>query len=236
MHLDWLFLPIDISRPHNVGFYVSWHARFMMAAWIVLFPTGIIVARFFKIWPRQDWPKELDNTTWWKIHRWSQYSGAILVLIALYLIWGTADGSASGYSHRLFGWTAIVLCAYQILSGLFRGSKGGPTSLHEDGSLKGDHYDMSVHRVIFEYTHKFGGYLALLSAWVSIYFGLWTANAPNWMFIVTVIWMTFLTWFYLHLQSKGMAIDTYQAIWGNDPELPGNKIKPIGFGIRRKLN
>jgi hypothetical protein len=34
-------------------------------------------------------------------------------------------------------------------------------------------------------------------------------------------------------QKKGQCIDTYQAIWGQDPRLPGLRAAPIGWGIRR---
>jgi hypothetical protein len=36
------------------------------------------------------------------------------------------------------------------------------------------------------------------------------------------------------LQRAGRCIDTYQAIWGLDPDLPGNRRRPIGFGIVRR--
>jgi hypothetical protein len=36
------------------------------------------------------------------------------------------------------------------------------------------------------------------------------------------------------LQIRGRAVDTYQAIWGPDLDLPGNRMKPIGFGVRRR--
>lgn len=35
------------------------------------------------------------------------------------------------------------------------------------------------------------------------------------------------------LQWKGYCLDTYQAIWGPGLEHPGNRISPIGWGIRR---
>jgi hypothetical protein len=35
------------------------------------------------------------------------------------------------------------------------------------------------------------------------------------------------------LQWKGYCLDTYQAIWGLGLEHPGNRISPIGWGIRR---
>lgn len=40
----------------------------MVVAWGVLLPLGILIARFFKVTPRQRWPAELDNKFWWYSH------------------------------------------------------------------------------------------------------------------------------------------------------------------------
>ena len=34
-------------------------------------------------------------------------------------------------------------------------------------------------------------------------------------------------------QRQGRCVDTYQAIYGPEPELPGNARRPIGWGVRR---
>ena len=63
--------------------------------------------------------------------------------------------------------------------------------------------------------------------------GLWLANGPVWMWLCLGLWWLVLAMVATVLQRRGWAIDTYQAIWGPDPLLPGNRRAPIGIGIRR---
>lgn len=231
--LDWLLLPIDPSRLHDVGFNVSWHARLMVVAWAVLFPLGVIIARFFKIMPGQDWPRVVDNLIWWRCHLVFQIAGGFVVLGALYFIL-TNPGRAFHFStHTMVGWTVVSFCLFQFVAGFLRGTKGGPTEPAADGTIHGDHYDMTPRRLMFEYLHKSIGYFALLLSAVSILTGLWTVNAALWMWIGIPLWWCVLVAAFVYLQSKGRTIDTYQAIWGPDPVHPGNLIKPTGPGIRR---
>ncbi|WP_136660736.1 cytochrome b561 domain-containing protein [Nitratireductor sp. XY-223] len=232
--IEWLLAPIDQVRLHEVGAHVSWHGRFMVLAWSFLFPLGIIIARFFKIMPRQDWPRHVDNQAWWVAHRVLQYGGGVVILAALWLIWQAPTTGEAGTLHRVFGWAVVILCAFQILTGVFRGSKGGPTDASDDGSLAGDHYDMTVRRKMFEHFHKSVGYLALFVACIATASGLWLANGPRWMWIATALWWALLIAVFMLLQRRGLAVDTYQAIWGPDESHPGNRMKPIGWGIVRR--
>lgn len=234
--MEWLLAPIDPSRAHEVGFVVSWHGRLMVIAWSVLFPCGILAARFFKIMPGQNWPAELDNVSWWRTHLTSQYAGGLCILIALTLILTTPSNTAAGTWHQVVGWAVVVLCGSQFLSGWLRGSKGGPTAPASDGSLRGDHFDMSLRRQIFEYLHKSIGYIALLLACIATLSGLWLANAAVWMWLSIVFWWLVLLATAIVLQWQGACIDTYQAIWGPDPSLPGNQRRPIGLGVTQRPN
>jgi hypothetical protein len=227
--LDWLTQPIDLSRAHEVGPYLSWHARFMVVAWSFLVPFGILFARFFKIWPGETWPKRLDDQRWWVLHRVMQYTAATLTLLALILIWMSPRMGVISGPHAFIGWTVIALLAVQVFSGLLRGTKGGPT----DTELRGDHFDMTLRRLIFEYVHKFAGYVALGCAIAASLTGLWQTNAPMWMWVTLLPWWVALVVAFGLLQHRVGAIDTYQAIWGDDPTYPGNRKKPIGFGIRQ---
>lgn len=231
--MEWLLASVDPSRDHEVDLAVAWHARTMVLAWAVLFPVGILVARFMKIWPGQKWPDELDNKRWWRIHLVTQGGGGVLVLIGLALVWFAPQGTAAGTWHQVFGWTTVAVCGLQILSGLLRGTKGGPTAPAADGSLRGDHFDMTLRRRLFEYWHKAAGYGALALAALAILTGLWIANAPNWMWLSIIGWWLLLSLAAYRLQRAGRCVDTYQAIWGNAPNLPGNRRRPIGIGIRR---
>ncbi|MEM9144879.1 MAG: cytochrome B [Pseudomonadota bacterium] len=225
--IDWLTAPIDPARAHELGAYVSWHGRLMVLAWGGLFPLGILAARFWKITPGQDWPRELDNKAWWHAHLGLQYTGGAAMLAALALI--LLHGGAGGGTHGLLGWTVAVFAALQFAAGWLRGSKGGPT----EPERAGDHFDMTRRRRIFEHFHKSAGYgLLALAAWTLLN-GLWLANAPRWMWLALALWWSGLAAVFWVLQRRGMAVDTYQAIWGPDPSFPGNRRKLIGWGVRR---
>lgn len=232
---DWLAASIDPTRPHEIATLVSWHARLMMLAWGGLLPVGVLVARYFKIWPGQDWPRKLDDQRWWHSHLALQWSGSALAVLGLGLvIWAAGEAKGATDLHRGFGWAAMGLLALQVLGGLMRGVKGGPTQPAPDGSWRGDHYDMSRRRVLFEYIHKFSGYAALACAVLAILLGLWQVNAARGLWILIGLWWLALLVSAFYLQRRGRNIDTYQAIWGPDMSHPGNRMKPIGFGIRRR--
>ncbi len=224
--MDWWLAPIDPDRAHAVGFAVSWHARSMVLAWGILAPLAVFIARYFKVLPRQDWPRELDNQLWWRSHWIGHSCVAGLSLLGLGLI---IDGVGMPKLHGSLGYCVLGLMALQIAFGILRGTKGGPTT----GCLRGDHYDMTPRRVAFEYAHKTLGYLTLVLAIATILAGLWEANGPRWMWACLLVWWTGLLACSVYLQRRGHAIDTYQAIWGPDPKHPGNRRRPVGWGIRR---
>jgi hypothetical protein len=228
--LAWLSLPMSGSATHELSVWVSWHGRAMVLAWAVLLPVGVLVARFFKVWPGQDWPRVRDNPRWWRLHLHGQLWGAALAVVGLGLIWGHAGGgTAVARAHGLMGWIVMSLAGAQVLSGLLRGSKGGPTGL----ALRGDHFDMTPRRKWFEVFHKSAGYLAILAAWATLALGLVTADAPRWMVLALLCWAIILIAAFAYWQSRERCMDTYQAIWGNDADLPGLQMNPIGWGIHR---
>ncbi|MEM6590112.1 MAG: cytochrome b561 domain-containing protein [Pseudomonadota bacterium] len=225
--MDWLLAPIDPSRAHEVGFAVSWHARSMVVAWGILAPLAILIARFFKVIPGQDWPREVDNLVWWRTHWIGQSVVLALTALGLALVWPFNLGAMT-----LHNWLGLVLIGFlgmQVLLGIFRGSKGGPTA----PEMRGHHYDMTPWRHSFEALHKTLGYAALVLAMVVIVTGLWKANAPVWMWVALALWWSGLILAFVVLQRRGMAIDTYQAIWGADPGHPGNQLPHPGWGVRR---
>jgi hypothetical protein len=211
---------------------LSWHARVMVAAWGVLVPLGILIARYFKIPSRDAYPRQLDSPFWWNTHRTCQYTACVLMVIGLSLILNAPRPVTLPGPHWWLGWSVLSLALLQLVGGLLRGSKGGPTSKQ----MRGDHYDMTKRRLVFEYVHKSAGYVALVMAVATIVSGLWQANAPNWMLVVLCGWWASLGSTAIVLQKRGMAWDTYQAIWGPDPKLPGNRRKPIGLGVKRWKN
>jgi len=198
----------------------------MVLAWSVLLPVGIICARFFKIMPGQDWPQVLDNKMWWWGHQALQYGGVLVMFVGIVLILGNTQGaSIAARWHARMGWVIVVLGLLQIVSGILRGSKGGPT----DVQWRGDHYDMTARRIAFEWLHKMGGYLALTLAVGVTFSGLWIADAPRWMLLCIAVWWLVLFAVFTLLQKQGRCIDTWQAIWGE-----GERNYPlIGWGIHQ---
>jgi Eukaryotic cytochrome b561 len=227
--ISWLISPIDPVRLHLVDKSIAWHGRFMVAAWGFIFPMGIIIARFFKIFPNQKWQDQIDRKFWWYSHLTLQYTGGVLMLAGAGFIFSRGQTAELSHIHALFGYSVLVLGIAQFLAGWFRGTKGGPT----EQVTRGDHYDMTLHRRIFEHFHKTMGYTALLLGFAAILSGLSMANAPRWMLLSILIWWLLMAIAFIRLQSLGRAIDTYQAIWGPSITHPGNKRKSMGWGMRR---
>jgi hypothetical protein len=218
MLIAWLVAPIDASRPHELSEALAWHGRLMTIAWGVLVPLGVVMARYLKVTPRQDWPRQLDNRFWWRSHLGCQYSSGVLMLVGLLVVLSAARPGAS-WLHSLMGYAVLAFGAVQFVAGWLRGSKGGPT----EPEMRGDHYDMTPRRIAFERIHKTVGYLALLLSAATILTGLWTANAPHWMWLAIILWWSALFVVALRLQSLGRHISSYHAIWGPDPAHPGNR-------------
>ncbi len=244
--LDWLATPLSGATDHVIAPWSSWHGRFMVLAWGVLLPLGAVAARYFKVLPGQRWPRELDNKAWWHAHRGSQWVGVLLMSVGLAIAWG--QGSAAtpvAMVHAAAGWVVAVLGWVQVAAGLARGSKGGPAADAMRGpqvmggdprAMRGDHYDMTPYRQWFERLHKTLGWLAVLLALGVISSGLWIADAPRWMPLLLLAWWLLLAALAWRWQAQGRCIDTYQAIWGPDPVHPGNRMRPIGWGVRRPLD
>lgn len=238
--------PLSGAAVHRIPAAWAWHGRLMVLAGAVLFPVGVMLARYYKVTPRQGWPEALDNRFWWTGHRLTQYLGVGLMTGAAGVVWMTCSGAGPvGWScgqgrmtwHGVAGLSVLAAGWVQIALGLARGSKGGPTDRGADPddprTWRGDHYDMTPRRIRFEWIHKLLGYLTLALTVVAIVTGLVRADAPRWMLLVLALWWTGLLAWAVRMQRQGRNIDTYQAIWGPDPSLPGAQRKPTGFGVRR---
>lgn len=230
--MDWMMASLSGSTTHTLAPWAVWHARCMVLSWGILLPLGVLVARFFKVLPGQNWPQVLDHKAWWHAHRALQWSGVGIMLVGMWLVWGHG-GSAGRLAqfHTVAGWSVCAIGVFQIVGALARGSKGGPT----ETSMRGDHYDMTLWRLTFERLHKGLGWLAVMAAVAIIVSGLQLADAPRWMADVLALWWLALVMLFVRLQRADRCIDTYQAIWGPDPGHPGNQRKPIGLGIRRPM-
>ncbi|PUE07229.1 cytochrome B [Limnohabitans sp. T6-5] len=205
----------------------------MVMAWAILLPAGALWARYFKVLPSQNWPDRLDNKIWWHAHRALQCLGMTLATLGAAVAWQhTTQAGPLARLHGYAGWLLMFLGGLQILSGLLRGTKGGPT----DKQDRGDHYDMTVRRRWFERVHKGLGWMSLLAAMAVMGMGLLLADAPRWMPLVLLVWWLVLASLAWRWQRQGRCIDTYQAIWGTDKRHPGNQLPPIGWGIRRPFD
>lgn len=233
--IDWLMTPWSGAPDHYIETAVAWHARLMVLAWGVLLPLGAFAARFFKVLPGQDWPRVLDAKPWWHAHRLLQWTGVILLSVAVVLILWRQQASQSKWSaeaHAVIGWILVAAAWLQVVAGWTRGTKGGPTS----EQVRGDHYDMTPRRVRFERLHKSLGWASMSASVICIMFGLLAADAPRWMWLVLCLWWVLLGGVFTRLQRAGRCVDTYQAIWGPDPSHPGNQRRPVGWGVRRTLS
>jgi len=237
--LAWWTTPLSGAQDHLLTAALAWHGRLMVLAWGVAIPLSVLLARYFKVMPGQGFPRVLDHPFWWHGHRVLGYLALALTAAGLALVAGN-----EGYTgpmrnvHGWMGWCVALAALLQLAGAHLRGSKGGPTAPRRasDGrvlDLRGDHYDMTTRRILFERIHKFLGIAALAAAWVTLVLGLQIADAPRWMVLILAIWWTGLLAWAWRLQLSGRCVDTYQAIWGLDPGLPGARRAPIGWGIRR---
>lgn len=228
--LAWLLTPLSGATTHSIAGWTAWHARLMVLSWGILIPIGAITARFYKVTEAQDWPAQLDNKTWWHLHRWIQGIGVLVMTVGVALVFGVGTRSGiSAWTHVVLGWSVCAVGWLQVAAGILRGSKGGAT----EAQVRGDHYDMSRWRLWFERLHKGLGWLAIVVAAPTIAIGLKVADAPRWMAVVlTFCWVGMGIWF-VRLQVVGRCMDTYQAIWGPEDVHPGNRMPPIGWGVRR---
>lgn len=228
--IEWLATPLSGAANHTIAPWAMWHARCMVLGWGVLVPIGALAARYFKVTARQRWPHQLDNKAWWHAHRWLQWAGIAAMSLGAVLAWGQGrGGTPAAVLHGWAGWALVAMGWLQVAAGLGRGSKGGPT----DERLRGDHYDMTRQRIGFERLHKSLGWFSVLLSIGVIGLGLQVADAPRWMALALAAWWLLLAGAAWRWQRQGRCIDTYQAIWGPDPHHPGNRLKPVGWGVRR---
>jgi len=238
--IHWLATPISGASEHTIAMTLAWHGRLMVLAMGLLTPPLIIVARFFKVTPRQDWPRHLDNPFWFITHRrWGHIVGAIVAAAIAVVLTERGFTSPLHTMHTAAGWLVVALVLAQLISSWLRGTHGGPVDPFSRKPRPpelwpGDHFSMTRRRIVFEHIHKTAGYLLLTLTVLALCSGLYAADAPRWMPVALGAWWIMIAGVFVALQRAGLCIDTYQAIWGPDPELPGNRRRPIGFGIVRR--
>jgi hypothetical protein len=236
---QWLLLPMSGAHFHHVAPQVAWHGRIMVLALGLLLPIMIVIARYYKVVPGQDWPRYLDNPFWFLTHRRAGYWVTILATCGVITVaWKNHDLHPLSSLHGVIGWSVLLLSWFQVMGSRARGTHGGPMNPftrqpRPPEEWPGDHFSMTRTRIVFEYTHKTLGWLLFLAAIIAIISGLYKADAPRWMWIAMLLWWTSAAIVVVVLQTQGRCIDSYQAIWGINPSLTGNRRKPIGWGVRR---
>ena len=199
-----------------------WHGGLMLLAWFVLLPAGALVARFYKVLPRQDFPAVVDSRVWWHAHLALQYGGTLAAGAAFWIVWDRLGGKMDWSNlHAFLGMSVLGICALQVLSAWLRGTKGGPTEKGADpndpSTWRGDHYDMTRRRRAFEAWHKHAGYMAFLLAVPTAWLGLDLVDAPEafrWApFVATGVFIAA----FVMLTRRRRRVDTWAALWGPKP-------------------
>ena len=193
----WFLTPISGSNEHIIATSTAWHGRLMVLGMGVLTPPTIIVARFFKVTPHEDWPRQLDNPFWFVTHR--RWGHAIGLIVATGLAFALAKQAWQPPWHSLhggLGWAVIGLVLIQVVGSWLRGTHGGPIDpftrqRRPPNDWPGDHFSMTQRRIVFQYVHKWGGYILLALTLMAIPTGLVAADAPRWMPITMGIWWLF---------------------------------------------
>jgi hypothetical protein len=213
-------------------FEIHWnlHAYLMFLCWFILVPFGIMAIRFLKTKPvPTGLPRGVGKFDrlfiWWVMHIWTLYTAIGLSLLGLTIAM-VSSGGFSGSVHSFFGFGTVLFGTLQIIAAWYRGTHGGPNHLNSDPddptSWRGDHFDMTRQRRWFEAYHKTGGYFAMLLALGAVTTGL----MQFWMPLIAIVLLLILLGgfgLFILAEGKGQRHDTYQAVFGSDPDHPGNK-------------
>ena len=242
----WLTDPMRGGLPLALSEAARMHGVLMVLAGGVLMPLAVLLSRYFKVLPEQDWPRQLDRRFWWIAHLGLVYSAAMALLVGAVIILRDMGGLDDGddavehlaHMHAWFGWLALAMLLALFVNGWQRGSVGGPGkpapgTLGPLHGVAGDHYDMTGRRRWFEHTHKLLGYLLLAELLACVITGLWHVNAPRGALVFLAGWWVALLLCALRWERQGRCFDGYQAKWGPAMEHPGNRIPELGWGARR---
>lgn len=208
---------LRLARDDGLPPALAAHAALMLASWSVLLPAGALLARYGKVTADQDFPREADNPFWWNWHRGLQYVGTALATAAFALVLSQTGGRFATW-HGLLGLLVLVLGWGQVLAGWLRGSKGGPSDDTADPdhpeSWRGDHFDMTLRRRLFERWHKTAGWACLALAAVVALLGAELIGAPGWLLAALGILQGAALLAILDGVVRRRWIDTYAALWG----------------------
>ncbi|CAJ1938241.1 unnamed protein product [Sphenostylis stenocarpa] len=127
------------------------HGFMMFVAWGILFPGGILAARYLK---------HLKGDGWYRIHVYLQYSGLIIVLLALLFAVAELGGFYVRSTHVKFGLATIFLACTQPVNAFLRPQK---PAIGEQAPFT---------RVIWEYFHAIVGRCAIVVGIAALFTGM----------------------------------------------------------------
>ena len=151
------YIPIDVFKVV--------HGSLMVLAMGILLPGGVLVARFTKL--RE--PTTGPGAFWFLYHQVLQYSGLVVMLLGfgMAVYFQERDGNAHfRCMHCMLGLGVVISAVMQPVNAWMRPSKE------------------SKWRSLWEKLHKGSGWLVLLASVLTILFGLYAINAPNYFFML----------------------------------------------------
>ncbi len=214
----------------TIPIHWNYHAILMFSVWMVLVPVCVLIIRFGKPKPTEFGVTTkigITNPKWWwfNVHKYGLFFATFMALAGAGLAL-VVSGGFSGSTHSMFGIATIAMGCLQVISALLRGTHGGKyyksPDLNDPSQWRGDHYDHTPRRRMFEAYHKTSGYFTIFFAAGAVGSGLMQYSMP-----VLVVLMFILPFVYLAawvlLEFKGRRYDGYRAVHGYGMEHPYNK-------------
>ncbi|KAH7366104.1 hypothetical protein KP509_18G063500 [Ceratopteris richardii] len=127
------------------------HGFMMFLAWALLFPGGVLAARYLR---------HLKDDGWFQIHVYAQYSGIAIMLLGVLFAIAEKGEFHTGSLHVKLGLTSIFFACMQPINAFFRPKKAAPGERP------------STARVVWLFVHRYTGGLALLVGFVTLWTGI----------------------------------------------------------------
>jgi len=206
------------------------HAIIMAATWGVMVPVSLVITRFFKVMPGQNYPQEINNSFWMRTHRVMSTTVIFVATAGAGLAVWALGGISLASTHAQWGFAVVVLGWLQLFIALQRGTHGGPWGLSRNvenilprDQWFGDHYNMTLRRRIFEVVHIWTGYPTAIAGLVAVALGI-DGYGLAWPWQVAYgAWVLAILLAYWKFTRDRRRVPTYQSIWGLAPEHPGNR-------------
>ena len=214
----------------TIEIHWDYHAILMVAIWVFLVPLCITVIRYGKPRPTEFGIRtkiSITNPEWWwfSFHKYGLFL-AILFSILGALVALVVSGGFSGTVHAIFGILTVIMGCLQVISAMLRGTHGGKyynnADVNDPSTWRGDHYDRTTRRRLFEAYHKTTGYFTSFCALGAVGSGLMQYPMPTLTWLVFILAFAFLAaWIYLEFLER--RYDGYRAVHGYGLEHPYNK-------------